>query len=50
METREKRDTKHWLNASPNAPNPTANYDTLNQKIKKESFNYGQVPFGSHAK
>ena len=49
METREKRDTQ-WLNASPNAPKPTANYDTWNQKIKKESFNYGQVPFGSHSK
>ena len=50
MEKREKRDTTQWLNASPNSPKPTANYDTSNQKIKKESFNYGQVPFGSHSK
>ena len=49
MENREKRSAR-WLNASPNGPKPTANYDTMNQGVKKESFNYGQVPFGSHSK
>lgn len=50
MEKREVRNTMKWLNASPNGPKPGANYDTFNQNIKKESFNYGVVPFGSHSK
>ena len=49
METRQKR-TQDWLNASPNGPKADADYETSNNKIKKESFNYGQVPFGSHSK
>ena len=27
-----------------------ANYETSHSKVKKESFNYGAVPFGSHSK
>ena len=49
MEKREKRNAQ-WLNASPNGPKPTANYDVSNRAIKKESFNYGAVPFGSISK
>ena len=49
METREKR-SGQWLNASPSGPKATVDYDTSNNKIKKESFNYGSVPFGSHSK
>ena len=49
MEKREHRNIK-WLNASPYGPKPTANYETSNSKVKKESFNYGVVPFGSHSK
>jgi len=49
MEKREKR-TSDWLNVSPNGPKPTANYETSHSKVKKESFNYGAVPFGSHSK
>jgi len=50
MEKREKRDTAKWLNATPNGPKQNASYDISNQGIKKESFNYGSVPFGSHSK
>ena len=50
MEKREVRNTSKWLNTSPNGPKATANYDTSNHNIKKESFNYGVVPFGSHSK
>ena len=49
MEARQVRDTK-WLNATPSGPKATVNYDIQNANIKKESFNYGQVPFGSHSK
>lgn len=50
MEKREQRNTTNWLNASPNGPKPGVNYNLSNSKIKKESFNYGAVPFGSHSK
>ena len=49
MDKREKRDSG-WLNAAPYGPKKTANYDISNQGLKKESFNYGKVPFGSHSK
>lgn len=50
MEKREIRDTAKWLNISPHGPKKDPNYDVSNQGVKKESFNYGAVPFGSHAK
>ena len=50
MEKREKRNTTEWLNAAPHGPKKHINYDISNQGIKKESFNYGVVPFGSHSK
>ena len=49
MEQREKRDRK-WLNASPNSPKNKVEYDITNKGVKKESFNFGTVPFGSHSK
>ena len=49
MEQREKRDRK-WLNASPNSPKNKVEYDITNKGLKKESFNFGKVPFGSHSK
>ena len=47
METKAKRfqsqtQPKATVNVGP------ANYDTLNYR-KKESFNYGQIAFGSHS-
>lgn len=50
MERREKRNTAGWLNIATQGPKKDVNYDVTNQGIKKESFNYGTVPFGSHAK
>ena len=50
MEKKEKRDTTKWLNATPFSPQTKNNYETFNANIKKESFNYGKVPFGSHSK
>ena len=50
MEKRENRDTAKWTNISPHGPKKDVNYDTSNLNIKKESFNYGSVPFGSHSK
>ena len=50
MEKKEIRDTTKWLNATPFGPQNKYNYETFNANIKKESFNYGKVPFGSHSK
>ena len=49
MEQREKRDQR-WLNASPNSPKNKVEYDISNKGVKKESFNFGKVPFGSYSK
>ena len=50
MEKRERRDTTRWLNNAPHGPKKDVNYDISNHGVKKESFNYGAVPFGSHSK
>ena len=50
MENKAQRKVQEWLNATPHGPKGAASYDTSNSKIKKESFNYGVVPFGSHSK